>query len=98
MLRGWQEQEDQIIVCLDANKNIYQKQLGLSFTAQDGLRMYKVVGCYMGKPLGVTYFHALILLMVYGQHQIYRLSMPALCHVVNFLILLLMGKESMKIL
>jgi hypothetical protein len=56
LLTTWQEQGDQIIVCLDANEDIYKKSLGKALTSEAGLAMKEVVGSYTGKKLGPTYF------------------------------------------
>jgi hypothetical protein len=43
-LTTWREQGDQIIVCLDANEDIYKKSLGKALTSEAGLAMKEVVG------------------------------------------------------
>ncbi len=55
-LTTWQEQGDQISVCLDANEDIYKKSLGKALTLEAGLAMKEVVSLYTGKKLGPTYF------------------------------------------
>jgi hypothetical protein len=39
----WREEGDRLVVCLDANEDIYKKSLGKSLTKSDGLRMSEVV-------------------------------------------------------
>ena len=41
---------------MDANKDIYNKILGKSITARDGLNMNEVVGTFTGKKIGATFF------------------------------------------
>ncbi len=45
-----------MIVCPDANEDIYKKSLGKSLTDIDGLAMKGVVGDFTGTPVGVTFF------------------------------------------
>jgi hypothetical protein len=47
-LRKWREEGDRLVVCLDANEDIYKKSLGKSLTKSDGLRMSEVVGDFTG--------------------------------------------------
>jgi hypothetical protein len=47
----WHEEGDRLVVCLDANKDIYKKSLGKSLTKSNGLRMSEVVGDFTGKKL-----------------------------------------------
>ena len=56
LLKRWRDEGDRIIVCLDANENIYTKRIGRALTEIDGLAMKEVVGDYTGKQLGATYF------------------------------------------
>ncbi len=42
-LQQWREEGDRLIVCLDANKDIYKKSLGKSLTNIDGLAMKEVI-------------------------------------------------------
>jgi hypothetical protein len=55
-LKVWREQGDRLIVCLDANENIYRKSLGKTLTDEDGLGMREVVGDFTGEKVGATYF------------------------------------------
>ena len=45
-----------IIIYMDANEDIYQKNLEKSITARDGLIMTEVVGTVTGKKISVTLF------------------------------------------
>jgi hypothetical protein len=45
-----------LIVCLDANEDIYKKSLGRALTDMDGLAMKEVVGDFTGTPLGTKFF------------------------------------------
>ncbi len=56
VLREWQAAGDRLIVCLDANKNIYTQALGKMFTNPEGLGMVEAVGKYTRKKIGPTYF------------------------------------------
>jgi hypothetical protein len=55
-LGRWREQGDKLIVCLDANEDIYKKAIGKALTLVDGLAMKEVVGEFTGKKIGPTYF------------------------------------------
>lgn len=56
LLTEWKMAGDRIIVCLDANEDIYRKMLGRTLTDTDGLDMVEVVGDHTGCKLGATYF------------------------------------------
>ena len=55
-LTQWREQGDRLIVCMDANEDIYKKRLGKSLTNPGGLAMKEVVGTFTNEPLGATFF------------------------------------------
>ncbi len=55
-LQQWCKEGDRLIVCLDANKDIYKKFLGKSLTNIDGLAMKEVVGKFTGTPVGAIFF------------------------------------------
>ncbi len=55
-LNAWRTQGDRLIVCLDANEDIYKKSIGKVLTSVDGLAMKEVVGEFTGTPIGPTYF------------------------------------------
>jgi hypothetical protein len=55
-LRKWREEGDRLIVCMDANEDIYRKSFGRSLTEENGLNMSEVVGEFTGKKLGATFF------------------------------------------
>ncbi len=55
-LEKWRTNGDRLIVCMDANEDIYKKSLGKSLTKVDGLNMLEVVGDFTGKRLGPTFF------------------------------------------
>jgi hypothetical protein len=40
---------DRLIVCLDANEDIYNKLIGKALTDLEGLAMNEVVGAYTGE-------------------------------------------------
>jgi hypothetical protein len=56
LLEKWREQGDRIIVCMDANEDIYRKSIGKTLTDEEGLNMREVVGEYTGQKIGATYF------------------------------------------
>jgi hypothetical protein len=55
-MKQWQKKGGQLILCLDANKNIYRGQLGRQLTHLHGLGMKEVIGDFTAKILGATYF------------------------------------------
>ena len=55
-LEKWREEGDRLVVCLDANEDIYKKSLGKSLTKQEGLNMLEVVGEFTGRKIGPTFF------------------------------------------
>jgi hypothetical protein len=55
-LNRWREQGDKLIVCLDANEDIYKKPIGKALTLIDGLAMQEVVGKFTGRRIVPTYF------------------------------------------
>ncbi len=56
-LQKWRADGDRLIVCLDANEDIYRKSIGKTLTLVDGLAMREVVGEFTGKRIGPTHFH-----------------------------------------
>ena len=56
LLKEWRAAGDKLIVCLDANENIYMQALGKLLTDPEGLGMIEAVGRYTGKKIGLTYF------------------------------------------
>ena len=55
-LQRWRAQGDKLIVCLDANEDVYKKSIGKELTSADGLAMKEVVGTFTGKRIGPMYF------------------------------------------
>ena len=55
-LKKWRAEGDRLIVCMDVNADIYQKELGKALTKPDGLNMSEVVGDFTGPPVGPTFF------------------------------------------
>ena len=55
-LQDWREEGDRIILCIDANEEIYKKILGMSITARDGINMNEVVGTFTVNKIGATFF------------------------------------------
>lgn len=55
-LQQWRDEGDRLIVCMDANENIYKKSMGKSLTSPDGLNMQEVVGTFTGQQVGATHF------------------------------------------
>jgi hypothetical protein len=56
LLKTWCAAGDRIIVCLDANEDIYKKVIGKALTEEGALAMKEVVGSYMEKKIGPTFF------------------------------------------
>ncbi len=56
LLKEWRAAGDKLIVCLDANENIYTQALGKLLTNPEGLGMIEAVGRYTGKKIGPKYF------------------------------------------
>ncbi len=56
LLQKWRDQGDKLIVCMDANEDVYRKSIGKALTSVEGLLMKEVVGSFTGKPIGATYF------------------------------------------
>ena len=56
LLKQWRADGDRLFVCMDANENIYKKEIGKLLTDPDGLNMTEVVGAYTGKKIGATFF------------------------------------------
>ncbi len=52
----WCEDANWLIVCLDANEDIYKKPLGKTLTNIDDLAMKEIVGEFTQNPVGTTYF------------------------------------------
>ena len=72
-LKKWRAEGDRLVVCLDANADIYQKELGKALTDMEGLNMSEVVGDFSGSLVGPTR------LMGCGLLRTFKWSMLALC-------------------
>jgi hypothetical protein len=55
-LKKWPEEGDRLIVCLDANGDIYKKLLGKALTNIDGLSRKEMVGEFTCTHVGMTFF------------------------------------------
>ncbi len=55
-LQRWRAQRDKLIVCLDANEDVYKKSIGKALASVDSLAMKEVLGTFTGKQIGLTYF------------------------------------------
>jgi hypothetical protein len=55
-LQGWQQDGDKLIVCLDANEDIYCKLIVKALTDINGLAMKEVVGNFTHQCVGATFF------------------------------------------
>ena len=55
-MKQWRAVGERLVLCLDANKNIYRAKLGQQLTDLHGLGMREVVGDFTGKRLGATFF------------------------------------------
>ncbi len=56
VLKQWREEGDRLIVCMDANKDIYKKLIGKTLTDREGLNMVEAVREFTGKKIGPTFF------------------------------------------
>ncbi len=54
-LKTWREEGNEIILCLDANNNIYKGEVGRGLVS-DKLNMKEAVGMFMGREVGATFF------------------------------------------
>jgi hypothetical protein len=55
-MKQWRAAGERLVLCLDANKNIYRAELGWQLMDLHGLGMMEVVGEFTGKQLGATFF------------------------------------------
>jgi hypothetical protein len=55
-LKQWRWEGEQLILCLDANKNIHRGELGWELMDLHGLGMKEVIGEFTTRRLGATYF------------------------------------------
>jgi hypothetical protein len=55
-MKQWQAAGERLVLCLNANENIYRAKLGRQLTDLHGLGMKEVVGEFMGRQLGATFF------------------------------------------
>ena len=51
-LMEWREKCNRLIVCMDANKDIYEKKIGRMLTDYNGLCINEVVGTTQAKNRG----------------------------------------------
>jgi exonuclease III len=56
LLKKWRLDGDRLVVCMDANEDVYRKSIGKALTDPEGLNMREVVGDFTGGKLGATYF------------------------------------------
>jgi hypothetical protein len=55
-MKQWQKDGERLILCVNANKNIYRGGLGQQLMDLDGLGMKEVVGEFTARQLQATYF------------------------------------------
>jgi hypothetical protein len=55
-MKQWQAAGERLVLCFDANENIYRAKLGRQLMDLHGLGMKEVVGEFMGRQLGATFF------------------------------------------
>jgi hypothetical protein len=55
-MKKWRKEGKRLILCIDANRNIYWGELGRQLTDLDGLGMKEVVGEFTAKQLKAMYF------------------------------------------
>ncbi len=56
VLKKWRGEGDRLIICMDANEDIYKKSIGRTLTDREGLNMVEAVGEFTGKKIGPTFF------------------------------------------
>ena len=80
LLKIWREAGDRIIVCIDANENIYSKAIGKALTEEGaGLEMKEVVGEFTGKKIGPTHFRGQLPINGIWATPTSLSQMPVLC-------------------
>ena len=55
-LQEWRDAGDRLVVCMDANEDIYNKSIGKALTDTAGLGMKEVVSTFTGQKIGATFF------------------------------------------
>ncbi len=55
-LKKWKAKGDRLIVCLNANKDIYKIFIGKALMDTDGLSMKEIIGEFTGQKIGPTFF------------------------------------------
>jgi hypothetical protein len=55
-MKQWRKDSERLILCLDANKCIYQGEVGRQLTKLNGLGMKAAMGEFTVQQLGATYF------------------------------------------
>ena len=55
-LKEWRKEGNRLIVCLDANEDIYLESIGRELSNLTGLGLQEVVSQFTGKRLGATFF------------------------------------------
>jgi hypothetical protein len=55
-MKQWWAVGKHLVLCVDANENIYRAELGWLLMDVHGLGMKEVVGDFMGRQLGATFF------------------------------------------
>jgi hypothetical protein len=55
-MKQWREAGKCLVLCLDANENIYRAALGWQLTDLHRMGMKEVVGDFMGRQPGATFF------------------------------------------
>ena len=55
-LEKWRADGNRLIVCMDANEDIYAKSIGKTLTNSTGLRMKEAISEFTGRKLGATFF------------------------------------------
>jgi hypothetical protein len=59
VLKKWREEGDRLIVCMDANEDIYKKSNGRTLMDREGHNMVEAVREFTGKKIGPTFFWGL---------------------------------------
>jgi hypothetical protein len=56
LLTTWRAAGERIVVCLNANGDIYKKAIGKALAKEGALGMKEVVETYTGNKIGPTFF------------------------------------------
>ena len=79
-LEKWRAEGDRLIVCMDANENIYSKSIGKKLTNSTGLRMKDAISEFTGRKLGATFFRGSTAIYAVWHTQDMIVVSRSVCH------------------